>query len=120
PFEQLLRRTDLFLFEFGLATQKADDPVRVGRELAPLDKKRLKIVEKLFRQAATTEIETRPAGRKPPRRFIGINVIYNKYWPVFTNFVGANINPFCSQVLAGSPLPRESKTAKVFKFRKRA
>ena len=36
-----------------------------------------------------------------PRRFIGVNVIYNKYWPIFTDYVGANINPFCSQVLAG-------------------
>ncbi len=120
PFLDLLRKTDLFLFEFGLATQKAEDPVRTGRELAPLDKKRLKIVERLFKQAAATEAETRPAGRRTQRRFIGVNVIYNKYWPVFTDHVGANINPFCSQVLAGSPLPKESRTAKVFGFRKRA
>ena len=119
-FSDLLRKTDLFMFEFGLATQKLDDPVRTGRQLAPLDKKRLKVVEKLFREAASTEPETRPAGRRTHRRFIGVNVIYNKYWPIFTDYVGANINPFCSQVLAGNPLPRESKTAKVFKFRKRA
>jgi hypothetical protein len=119
-FPDLLRKAELFLFEFGVATQKPDDPVRVGRQLAPPDKKRLKIVERLFRQAASTEAETRPAGRRTPRRFIGVNVIYNKYWPVFTDYIGANINPFCSQVLAGSPVPRESKTAKVFKFRKKA
>ena len=85
-----------------------------------LFRSRLKVVEKLFREAASTEPETRPAGRRTHRRFIGVNVIYNKYWPIFTDYVGANINPFCSQVLAGNPLPRESKTAKVFKFRKRA
>ena len=50
----------------------------------PLDKKRLKVVERLFRQAASTEAETRPAGRRMPRRFIGVNVIYNQYWPMFT------------------------------------
>jgi hypothetical protein len=118
-FSDLLRKTDLFLFEFGLATQKIDDPVRVGRNIAPLDKKVLKTVEKLFRQAASTEADTRPAHRRLPRRFIGVNVIYNKYWPVFTDYVGANINPFCSQVLAGSPNPREPK-AKIFSLRKRA
>lgn len=120
PFADLLRRTDLFLFEFGLATQKPEDAVRTGRELAPLDKRRLKLVERLFRQAASTEAETRPAGRRTQRRFIGVNVIYNKYWPVFTDYVSANINPFCTQVLAGSPLQRESKSAKIFRFRKRA
>jgi hypothetical protein len=119
-FTDLLRRTDLFLFEFGLATQRAGDPVRTGRGLAPLDKKHLKVVERLFRQAASTESDTRAARRRTPRRFIGVNVIYNKYWPVFTDLVAANINPFCSQVLAGSPLPKESKTAKVFKFRRHA
>ncbi len=119
-FDELARKTDLFLFEFGLTTQKADDPVRTGRIPAPLDKKRLKVVERLFKQAASSEAETRPPGRRTQRRFIGVNVIYNKYWPVFTDYIGANINPFCSQVLAGSPLPKESRTSKVFKFRKRA
>jgi hypothetical protein len=120
PFADLVRQADLFLFEFGLASQQPDDPVRTGRTLSPLDKKRLKVVERLFKQAASGEPETRPPGRRTQRRFIGVNVIYNKYWPVFTDYVGANINPFCSQVLAGGPLPRESKTAKVFKLRKRA
>lgn len=119
PFADLLPRTELFLFEFGLATQKFEEPPRTGREMAPLDKKRLKAIEKMFKRAATTEPETRPVGRRTPRRFIGVNVIYNKYWPVFTDYVGANINPFCSQVLAGSPLPRESKTAKILKFARR-
>jgi hypothetical protein len=119
-FDDQLRKTDLFVFEFGLTTQRLEDPVRTGRGESTADKKQLKIVERLFRTAASTESDSRPAGRQTPRRFIGANVIYNKYWPVFTDYIGANINPFCSQVLAGSPLPRESKTAKVFKFRKGA
>ena len=50
-----------------------------------------------------------------------MNVIYNKYWPIFTDYVGANINPFCSQVLAGFALevPVTMKE-KILKFRKRA
>ena len=47
---------------------------------APTDKKRLKVVERLFKRAAATEAETRPAGRRVARRFIGVNVIYNKFW----------------------------------------
>jgi hypothetical protein len=120
-FADLVTRTDLFVFEFGLATQKIDDPVRTGRAAAPLDKKRLKVVERLFREAATKEADTRPTSRQLPRRFIGVNVIYNKYWPIFTDYVGANINPFCSQVLAGSPLPEPAGMKnKILRFRKRA
>jgi hypothetical protein len=116
-----VRRTDLFLFEFGLATQKDGDPVRTGREASPVDRKQLKIVERLFRQAASTESATRPPGRRTPRRFIGVNVIYNKYWPIFTDYVGANINPFCSQVLAGFALEEPvTMKEKILKFRKRA
>ncbi len=111
PFADLVKKTDLFVFEFGLASQKVDDPTRVGREASAIDKKRLKAVEKLFREAASTEAETRPARRRLARRFIGVNVIYNKYWPIFTDYVGANINPFCSQVLAGSPLPSRPRCA---------
>jgi hypothetical protein len=120
-FSDLLHRTDLFVFEFGLASQKDGDPVRVGREPTVIDRKQLKIVERLFRQAASTESATRPSGRRTPRRFIGVNVIYNKYWPIFTDYVGANINPFCSQVLAGIALevPVTMKE-KILKFRKRA
>ena len=80
-----------------------DEPVRTGREARRPTTSSLKIVERLFRQAASTEAETRPKGRRTPRRFIGVNVIYNKYWRMFTDYVGANINPFCSQVLAGNP-----------------
>jgi hypothetical protein len=46
-------------------------------------------------------------------------VIYNKFWVTFTNYVGANINPFCSQVLAGLPREDESLKGKVLKFRGR-
>ena len=120
-YADLLRRTDLFLFEFGLASQKDGDPVRTGREASPADRKQLRIVERLFRQAASTEPATRPPGRRTPRRFIGVNVIYNKYWPTFTDYVGANINPFCSQVLAGLPLDAPvTMKDKILKFRKRA
>jgi hypothetical protein len=120
-FADQLKRADLFMFEFGLTTQKIDDPVRVGREEALADRRQLKAVERLFRRAASTEGETRPKGRQTPRRFIGINVIYNKYWPLFTDYVGANINPFCAQVLAGIPLaePVTMKEKVILKFRKK-
>jgi hypothetical protein len=121
-FADLLRRTDLFVFEFGLTSQKDGDPVRTGREPSLADRRQLKVVERLFRQAASTEDKTRPKRRQLPRRFIGVNVIYNKYWPIFTDYVGANINPFCSQVLAGIPLaqPVTMKEKVVLKFKKRA
>jgi hypothetical protein len=119
-FADLLRKTDLFVFEFGLISQKIEDPVRTGRSINAADKRQLRLVEKLFREAASTERDTRPAGRRTPRRFIGVNVIYNKYWPVFTDYVSANINPFCSQVLAGLPLVPEATTNRIFKFRKQA
>jgi hypothetical protein len=122
-FSDQLKRAELFLFEFGLATQQIDDPVRVGREEAATDRRQLAIVERLFRRAAATESETRPKGRQTARRFIGVNVIYNKYWPIFTDYVGANINPFCSQVLAGLPLEEPPVTMRekvLLKFRKKA
>ena len=118
-FSDLLPKTDMFIFEFGLATQSPDEPVRLGRKRAPLDDKRLKVVERLFRQAASTEEDTRPPGRRLPRRFIGVNVIYNKYWPIFTDYVGANINPFCCQVLAGHPRQDPSMKGKILKLRGR-
>jgi hypothetical protein len=119
PFEELLPCADLFIFEFGLSTQTAGEPVRAGRAMAPIDRKRLKVVERLFKRAAVTEQETRPAARRVPRRFIGVNVIYNKFWTTFTDYVGANINPFCSQVLAGLPRQDESMKGKVLRFRAR-
>lgn len=121
-FADLARRADLFIFEFGLATQKDGEPVRVGRVPTLADKRHLKTVERLFKQAALTEHKTRPKSRKLPRRFIGINVIYNKFWQLFTDHVGSNINPFCSQVLAGIPLPPPATMREkvILKFRKRA
>jgi hypothetical protein len=118
----LLKRADLFMFEFGLTTQKIDDPVRVGREEALADRRQLRTIERLFRRAASTEADTRPKGRQTPRRFIGINVIYNRYWPIFTDYVGANINPFCAQVLAGVPLaePVTMREKVILKFKKKA
>jgi hypothetical protein len=103
PFADLLKRTQMFIFEFGVATQRNDERVRDGRKCGKLDVERLKVVEKLFTSAASAEARTRPAGHRLPRRFIGVNVIYNKFWPLFTDYIAANINPFCSQVLAGAP-----------------
>lgn len=118
-FSELVRMADLFVFEFGLATQNPDEAVRIGRPESPLDKKSLKAVAKLFAAAASEEAETRPNGRRLPRRFIGVNVIYNKFWPLFTDYIGANINPFCSQVLAGVPRQESSLKGKILKFRGR-
>jgi len=119
PFADLLERADLFIFEFGLSTQMPGEPVRAGRAMAPVDRKRLKVVERLFKRAAAMEAETRPPARRMPRRFIGVNVIYNKFWTSFTDHVGANINPFCSQVLAGLPRQDDSVKGKVLRFRAR-
>jgi hypothetical protein len=119
PFAEQLAKADMFIFEFGLATQTVSEPVRAGRAMAPVDKKRLKVVERLFKRAVATEAETRPPARRVARRFIGVNVIYNKFWTVFTDYVGANINPFCSQVLAGLPREDESLKGKVLRFRGR-
>ncbi len=118
-FSELVRMADLFVFEFGLATQNPDEAVRTGRPESPQDKKSLKVVAKLFAAAASEEAETRPNGRRLPRRFIGVNVIYNKFWPLFTDYIGANINPFCSQVLAGVPRQESSLKGKILKFRGR-
>ena len=119
PFVDLLPRADLFIFEFGLSTQRPTEPVRAGRPMAPIDRKRLKVIERLFKRAAATEAETRPPARRTPRRIIGVNVIYNKFWTTFTDYVGANINPFCSQVLAGLPRQDDSMKGKVLRFRAR-
>jgi hypothetical protein len=57
-----------------------------------------------------------PTDRRSPRHFVGVNVIRNKHWTIFTNFIFGNINSFSSQILKGSPLSRESKA---FKFGER-
>jgi hypothetical protein len=119
PFAELLQRAELFIFEFGLATQRGDEPIRTGRRTGPIDEKRLKVVRRLFRQAAALEAETRPDGRRLSRRFIGVNVIYNRFWPLFTDYIGTNINPFCGQVLAGNPRIDPSMKGKVLRLRGR-
>ena len=119
PFRELLRRAEMFIFEFGLATQRSDEPVRTGRRVTPVDKERLEVVERLFRQTGLLEAETRPKGQRQPRRIIGVNVIYNCYWRLFTEYVGANLNPFCSQVLAGNPRPAISMKEKIVRLRDR-
>lgn len=118
-FSELVGMADLFIFEFGLATQAREEGVRVGRPAGGSDTRSLKTVARLFALAASTESETRPKGRRLPRRFIGVNVIYNKYWPLFTDHIAANINPFCSQVLAGIPRKDNSLKGKVLRFRGR-
>ena len=119
PFADLLQRSDMFVFEFGLASQQEGDPIRVGRRPSPSDRRALKVVEKLFRRTAAMEAETRPPGRQTQRRMIGVNVIYNRFWPLFTDYVSANINPFCSQVLAGLPWDDLSLRGKILRFRGR-
>ncbi len=42
PFKELIGQTHMFIFEFGLAMQRADEPVRRGRPASPVDEKRLK------------------------------------------------------------------------------
>jgi hypothetical protein len=118
-FSELVGMADLFIFEFGLATQNPEEVVRAGRPEGPSDTRNLKTVARLFASAASTERETRQNGRRLPRRFIGINVIYNKFWPLFTDHIAANINPFCSQVLAGVPRQDKSLKGKVLRFRGR-
>ena len=79
--------------------------------------------EWIYRQATWSEVLVENAKTHAevwvPRRFIGVNVIYNKFWTVFTDYVGANINPFCSQVLAGLPREDDSMKGKVLRFRGR-
>jgi len=120
PFAELLRRAEMFIFEFGLTTQSDDEPVRTGRKITPADDACLKVVESLFRRAAALEAETRPQGQGLPRRFIGVNVIYNCYWPLFTDHIGANITPFCSQVLAGDPRAVTPKKGRFLRLRHRS
>src|SRR5260370_26447067 len=95
PFAGQLPKADMFIFEFGLATQTATEPVRAGRAMAPLDKKRLRVVEKLFKRAATAEAETRPPARRAPRRLLGGTGVSNKFWAAPPDHLGATTNPFC-------------------------
>jgi len=119
PFADLLPRADIFIFEFGLSTQLPTEPVRAGRPMAPIDRQRLKVIERLLKRVAATEAGTRPPARRTPRRIIGVNVIYNKFWMLFTDNISANINPFCSQVLAGLVREDNSIKGKVLRFRGR-
>jgi hypothetical protein len=110
PYVNLLGRTDIFIFEFGLASQRVGEPVRSGRRPNGYDKDCLKTVERLFRHAVAVERQTRHKSDVQQRRFIGVNVIYNDYWTMFTDHISANIGPFCGQVLAG--YPRKDRTVK--------
>ena len=118
-FSKLLKRADTFVFEFGLGSQAIDDPVRTGRKATADDARRLSKVSGLLHRATLTEADTRPPGRKLARRFVGVNVIANKYWRPFTDHVAANLNPFCVQVLAGPARVDTSWKGKVSRVKTR-
>ena len=118
-FEDLLPRADVFVFEFGLASQTGDEPVRIGRQPTADDLERLEAIAALLRQAAGREAATRPAHQGRARRFIGVNVIQNCYWNLFTDHVGAKLNPYCGQVLAGDALPAQPETSRLARLRGR-
>ena len=76
-------------------------------------------MERLFRHAVAVEPQTRPEICAQRRRFIGVNVIYNEYWSMFTNYISANISPFCGQVLAGYPRQDRSVRGMLHRLRGR-
>jgi hypothetical protein len=68
-----------------------------------------------------------PKRRRAPRAArrraaSSVSTLSSTVLAVFTDYVGANINPFCSQVLAGIPLaePVTMKEKVILKFKKRA
>jgi hypothetical protein len=113
PFPDALRRANLFIFEFGYASQKIDDPVRTGRQPTEDDARCLGVVEDLLVRATSSEAQTRPEERRTPRRFVGINVINNAMWETFSGLVNANLTPFCSQVAAGYARTDDSSRGKL-------
>ncbi len=117
PHAELVAKADIFIFEFGLATQEPREPVRSGRGRDQSDSKRLRFISRLFRRTLSRETQTRPASRKHARRVVGVNVIYNANWPLFTDYVAANINPFSGQVLAGYPRIDRSFRTKLAELR---
>ena len=119
PYAEVRSKTDLFLFEFGLTTQGPAEQVRIGRRMAVADRQALRRIKRLFRRSVIDEQTARPAQRRLPRRFIGVNVIYNSNWLTFTDYVSANINPFCAQVLAGPPRTDTTWKVKFDRFRDR-
>lgn len=110
PFSDAVRRPKVFIFEFGYASQKIDDPVRTGRVPSDEDARALDVVLQLFKRAAADEEQTRPEDRWTPRRFVGVNVINNVVWETFSGVVSANLTPFCCQVASG--LARVDDTAR--------
>ena len=97
----VVRRADLFIFEFGYLSQKPEDPIRTGRLPSAADVKALSLVEAVFKRTASSEANTRPVNRRTPRRFVGINVINNAAWDTFSTLINATLTPFCCQVAAG-------------------
>jgi hypothetical protein len=119
PFQEFLRRADLFIVEFGFASQRPDEPIRTGRRASESDKQRLDVVEQLFCRAAASEAQTRPQTRQTARRFVGVNVIYNRQSKIFNDHVTANITPFCGQVAAGQARDDGSFVGVIQRLRRR-
>ena len=100
---EAVRRADLFIFEFGFASQGIYDPIRTGRQATVGDAKCLDVVMRLLRRATSMEKRTRPVHKRSPRRFVGVNVINNIVWESFSDYVAINYTPFSCQVAAGLP-----------------
>jgi hypothetical protein len=113
PYSEAVRRSKLFLFEFGYASQKLDDPVRTGRQPTAEDAQILARVRQLFAETAANEERTRPEDRRTARRFVGINVINNAIWETFSSTVNANLNPFSTQVAGGLARVDDSRRGKL-------
>ena len=114
-------RPSMFIFEFGLATQTASEPVRAGRAAwRRSTRSGSKVVERLFQRAASTEAETRPEGRAHAaplhRRQRHLQQVLARPSPTMS---APTSIPFCSQVLAGLPREDESLKGKVLRFRGR-
>jgi len=63
-------QADMLSRSSRLPTQTATEPVRAGRAMAPIDKKRLRSLRKAFKAGGGPEAETRPPAPGVPRRFI--------------------------------------------------
>jgi len=102
-----------------LPRSASDEPVRTGRRVTLLDKERLEVVERLF---FARPVPSKPNAARGPapastgdRRQRHLQLLL----ALFTEYIGANLNPFCSQVLAGNPRSAISMKAKIVRLRDR-
>jgi len=101
-FRTLLKRAHTLMFEFGFASQAYADGSRKGAKPSRDDRRRLYRVEMHMRQAIGEEERTRPAGRRQPRRLIGINIVHaRRYTHIFDENLSTTITPFCAHVRGG-------------------